>query len=73
MKYKIVYSYHDGSRSETYSGGSYIFQGERYAAFDDRKPKLYKSRKVAENSAEKLICSCVNTSTTYKIVEVAEE
>lgn len=71
--YKIVFHYWDSRQSETYSGGTYIFQGEKYAAFDYKNPKLYKSRKVAENSAQKLMLSCVNTSTNYDIVEVSEK
>lgn len=57
------------SPSEIYSGGTYAVQGEKFAAFDSLNPKLYKSAKVAENTAKKLAASCSNTSHDYEIVE----
>ena len=62
------------SRPEVYGGGSYIYEGEKYAVFDSFNPKLYKSAKVAENSAKKLIDSCVNLlGAKYEIEEVKGE
>lgn len=72
MMYKIVFRYHFNQESETYSGGTYIFQGEKYACFDCKNPKLYKSAKVAENSARKLAESCVNTSSFFEIIKVSD-
>lgn len=66
--YYIRFRYYS-SPSEVYSGGTYIVQGEKYAAFDSCNPKLYKSAKVAENAAKKLAISCSNTSDDYEIVE----
>ena len=59
------------SPSEIYSGGTYAVQGEKFAAFDSLNPKLYKSAKVAENTAKKLAVSCSNTSHDYEIVEAS--
>ena len=67
--YKIIFHYTDGSHDETYAGGSFVFSGEKYAMLNDRKPKLFKSEKVARNAAEKLLGSCVNTGVAYTIVE----
>ena len=62
------------SRPEVYSGSTYIYQGEKYAAFDTFNPKLYKSAKVAENSAKKLQESCINLlGSEYEIEEVEGE
>lgn len=72
MKYKINFYYNNGM-TETYSGGTFVFQGERYAIFDCMNPKLYNSKKIAENSAKKLIISCVNTSPNYEVVEDDEQ
>lgn len=71
MKYKIKFYYNNGM-TETYSGGTFVLQGEKYAVFDCMNPKLYKSKKIAENSAKRLINSCVNTSSNYEVVEVNE-
>lgn len=72
MKYKINFYYNNGM-TETYSGGTFVFQGERYAIFDCMNPKLYNSKKIAENSAKKLIISCVNTSPNYEVVKDDEQ
>lgn len=69
--YKIVFHFRQGS-PEVYSGGTFTFAGEKYAAFGT-VPKLYKSEKVARRSAEKLSNSCVNCVEDvdrYEIVEV---
>ena len=69
--YKILFVYNSRYEDdETYGGGSYTFQGQKYAVFNNREPKLYKSRKIAERSAQQLIKSCVNVSDTYEIIEV---
>ena len=66
--YKIVFI--DGNMRDTYSGSTYTYQGEKYAAFDNSKPKLYKSKGTAERSAKKLVSSCSNITAEYEIVEV---
>ena len=66
--YYIVFHYINQS-TETYSGGFYIFQGEKYACLDNSNPKLYKSKKVAENAAKKLLNSCVNTGSDFEVLE----
>ena len=66
--YKIVFI--DGNMRDTYSGSTYIYQGEKYAAFDNSKPKLYKSKGTAERSAKKLVSSCSNITAEYEIIEV---
>lgn len=60
--YKLLF---DG---EVYSGSTYVFQGEKHAAFDRQNPKLYSTAAMAERSAKKLIKSCANVK-TYEIVE----
>lgn len=67
--YYIVFYYHDKHGAEIYSGGSYVFQGEKYACFDCVNPKLYKSEKVAENVAKKLLNSCTNTGCGFEVLE----
>ena len=67
--YKIVFHCLGGLPDETYGGGSYVVNGEKYAVLDDEKPRLYKSERVARNAAEKLIRSCVNVGVDYSIVE----
>lgn len=68
--FKIVF--HDiGIRpDEVYGGGTYWFQKEKYAIFNDGKPKLFKSENVAENVAKQLLESCVNTGVGYTVEEV---
>lgn len=71
VKYMIKFLYYDGSSPETYSGGTYIVQGEKYACFNDKNPKLYKSKQLAERSAKKLSLTCSNTEIDYyEIIEV---
>lgn len=65
----IEFHYPDGSSSEVYGGGTYIFQGEKYAVLNGDSPKLYKSEKVAERSAKRLFVSCTNTGNGYSIVD----
>lgn len=65
-KYKIIFD------NEAYTGKSYIYQGERYAILDDKNPKIYKSRKNAENAAKKLVQRCANISPEYQIIEYKE-
>ena len=67
--YYIVFHYSNQS-TETYSGGFYIFQGEKYACFNNRSPKLYKSKKVAKNAAKNLINNCANTSCNFEVLEM---
>lgn len=65
----IVFHYSDGNSSEVYGGGTYIFQGEKYAVMNSDSPKLYKSEKVADRSAKRLRGSCTNTGVDYSIVD----
>lgn len=69
--YKIVFHFYRGSH-ETYAGNKYVFQGEKYAVFNNEKPKLYKNAKIAANSAEKLLHSCVNCIDSFKNYEIVE-
>lgn len=71
--YILVFTYHDGSRSEYYGGGTFVVNGEKYAVLVSKeKAKRFKSRKVAENSYNKLFESCVNVMGGFRIEEVIE-
>ena len=65
-KYKIIFD------NEAYTGKSYIYQGEYYAILDNKTPKLYKSKKIAERAAKKLVQRCANISPEYQIIEYKE-
>lgn len=68
--YIIVFHYHDSRYgTESYGGGTYYYQGEKFAVLNNRKPKLYRSKGIAERSAQQLIKSCANVSDDYEIVE----
>lgn len=67
--YKIVFHY-TANCTETYGGGTYIYQGEKYAILNDLQPKLYKSKGMAERSAKQIFQSCSNVGYEYEIVEV---
>ena len=72
-KYRVLFRWTYG-RPEVYGGGSYIFEGEKYAVLDSWNPKLFKSAKVAENAAKKLQESCVNLlGSEYEIEEVEDD
>lgn len=45
----------------------------RICNIHDNPEKLYKSKKVAENVAEKLFNSCVNTGSSFEVVERIDE
>lgn len=62
-------AFHDSKEVDIYSGDTYIFKGEKYACFDSLYPKLYKSEKIAENCAKKLIKSCANTGDSFEVCE----
>ena len=69
MKYIIYLGYN----KEYFSGKTYIFQGEPYAASADRdNAKRYKSEKVAERVSERLYMQTSNC-TTHPVVEEVEE
>lgn len=68
--YKIVFRYAGGQADETYGGGSYIVNGEKFAVLNNENPKLYRSERVARNAAEKLFESCVNTGVEASVEEV---
>lgn len=70
--YKIIFHFYR-TQDETYGGGYYYVNKEKYAVFNSFKPKLFKSEKVAINSAERLINSCINCAEDldyYEIVKV---
>ncbi len=71
-KYVIKYIYYDLRQSEFVGEGTYIFQGEKYAVFARylNEAKRYSSKGRAKSAAEKLLASCVNTSSHYEILEV---
>lgn len=72
--YKIVFYYHDMHSTETYSGGSYIYQGEKFACLDNRNPKLYKTEGIAKRSAQRLYESrCVNLPYDFDDYWIVEE
>lgn len=68
--YKIVFHDIGNMPDEVYGGGTYVVNGEKYAVFNDQKPKLYKSEKVAMAAARKLLVSCVNAGVSFSVVEV---
>ena len=69
MKYIIYLGYH----KEYFSGKTYIFQGDLYAAEADRdNAKRYKSKKVATRAAERLRKKTVNCTSCPAVVEVDE-
>lgn len=52
------------SENEKYTGKDYIYQGEKYAIFDKKNYKKYKSLKVANKVLNRLLNTCSNVSTT---------
>lgn len=75
MKYILAFIENYGGTSvhEWYGGGSYIFQGEKYAVITSiNKAKRFQSRKNAENAHKKLSASCVNVNNEFDILEVEE-
>lgn len=67
----FIYDEFTYSRREYYLGGSYIFQGEKYACIGNREDaKQFKSIKVAENAYKKIYMSCTNVPETFEIEEV---
>lgn len=65
-----IYFHHSKGRKLAYAGGTFRSRGEKFAALNNDCPKLFKSEKVARNTAEKLFLSCENTGTHYTIEEV---
>lgn len=60
-----------GQRSEFLGHGSYFFLGVKYAVLTSyREAKRYTSENRARAAVKKLVYSCINTSNTYKIIEV---
>lgn len=71
--YILAFTYQDRSRSEYYGGGTFVVNGEKYAVLVSKeKAKRFKSRKIAENSYNKLFKSCVNVMGGFQIEEVME-
>lgn len=74
-KYVIAFKESMGRHREYYSGGSYMYDGEKYVNYGRgiQDAKRYTSRKIAENSAQKLARgNCVNVTPYYEIIEVKE-
>lgn len=62
-----------GSRQDYFSGKTYMFQKEPYAALVDiDNAKRYKTLKLAERAAEKLWHRTINCNSHPVIVEVEE-
>lgn len=66
-KYKIYFDY------EAYTGKCYVYQGEYYAILDNKNPKLYKSKKIAERAAKAGVHLFANVSNEYEIIEARED
>ncbi len=73
-KYIIAFKDFMSPHYEYYSGGSYMYNGEKYAIYGSiQEAKRYASKKLAESSARKLAEGrCVNVSPYYEIIEVEE-
>lgn len=69
--YRIVFRFLTGYgyRYENYGGGFYRMNGEKYAVFDNRTPKLYKSEKTARRVADTIATTCVNGIWDYEIIK----
>lgn len=71
MMYRLKFIYNDSTATQTeyYSGGTYQFQGEKYACISGSlsNAKLFKSHKTAESAYNKLHSSCVNVPDDYEI------
>lgn len=74
MKYIIKLKYPDYKTAEYVSGGSFIYQGEKYACITNvfTDAKRYSSYKRAISARDKLFASCTNVPTEYEILEVDE-
>ena len=74
---KYIVKITDATRYEYYigNGGSYQFQGEKYAVVVERadEAKKYKSYKIARASYEKLYCSCCNLVGRVEIIGIDEK
>lgn len=71
--FKLAFIYDDFTylKRDYYLGGSYIFQGEKYACIGNREnAKQFKSKKVAENVYKKIYATCTNVPNKYEIEEV---
>lgn len=71
---KYIIAIYDGIHVDYIVGGSYVFQGEKYAALTAtrKEAKRYSSYNRASAAFKKLHTSCVNTYGTCKIEEVEE-
>lgn len=71
MMYRLKFLYNDSTAThmEYYSGGTYIFHGEKYACITGfhSDAKLFRSQKTAESAYNKLHKSCVNVPSDYEI------
>lgn len=74
MKYIIRLKYSGYNSAEYISGGSFVYQGEKYACITNvfKDAKRYSSYKVAVNARNKLFSSCTNVPSEYEILEVNE-
>ena len=74
---KYIIKITDATRYEYYvgEGGSYQFQGEKYAVVVERagEAKKYKSFAVARNAYKKLFDSCCNLVGKFEIIGIDEK
>jgi hypothetical protein len=74
LKYVIEITDATGYRYYIGNGGSYQFQGEKYAVVVERagEAKKYKSYSIACSAYEKLFKSCCNVQGNMKIIGIDE-
>lgn len=67
----------DATRYEYFigNGGSYQFQGEKYAVVVERadEAKKYRSYRIAQNAYNKLLNSCCNVMGKVEIIGIDEK
>lgn len=68
--YKIIF---DNDNSKSYAGNTFVCNRQRFAEFNKSNPKLYKSKTIAENTAENILANCVNVGNNFNVVEVRNE
>ncbi len=73
MVYKILFHYDNTEKTKAYIGQTFTYKKQRYVGLDDNLPKYYRSKSVAERTAQNLISNCVNTGNTFEVVGVLDE
>lgn len=66
-RYKIYFD------NKAYTGACYLNQGKYYAILDNKIPKLYKNKEIAERAAKVCVYLFENVSNEYEIIEVKED